>query len=396
MDGIECLNCGHLNLADAIYCEECGVELVRPAPEPLPEPVLEQDISVKSVEAEPEPMLDSVEDPLVAEREDPTFPQFEPGSEADDLEANELSGGDAEEPEEMDMDPGSVTFIQPLPSPDLPWQDTPDLPLSQVAVSVETEDPDPLAADPLAEVAIEEILSGSEHADLIEPEDVTGETADDPDPVSDVVDVDPNPEDPVIDPANEPMPLEDPPISDPMANVGTDLEPDSPEPEPDRTPDPEAAVAMMDFDQNPGTVLDMPDEPEPEPAPPEPKPPTAWLISETGDRFELPMVPILYLGKPNDEIPVQVDLSKVTESEIISRVHAVIHRINRDDQPEAFYLEDAGSLNGTILNGEPLQAGTRHRKLLKSGDTITLGRKRQINFRFQIEIEELETEALPE
>lgn len=348
MDGIECLNCGHLNLADAIYCEECGVKLVRPAPEPLPEPVLEQNVAVESVEFEP---LESAEDPLVAE--------IEQGSETDDFEANDfeasnLSGGDAEEPEKMDR--GSVTFLK-------------------------------------------EILSGSEAVDLNELEDVTGERADHLDLVADAVDVDPNPEDPVIDPtdpAEESMPPVDPPMAEPMADVGTDLEPDSPGPGLDGISDPEAAVALMDLDDNPGTVLDMPDEPEPEPAPPEPKPPIAWLISETGDRFELPMLPILYLGKPNDEIPVQVDLSRVAESEIISRVHAVIHRINRDEQPEAFYLEDAGSLNGTILNGEPLQAGTRHRKLLKPGDTITLGRKRQINFRFQVEMEEPETEALPE
>lgn len=374
MDGIECLNCGHLNLADAIYCEECGVQLVRPAPKPLSEPVLEQDVAV--------------EDALMVE--------MEQGSETGDFEANafeasDLSNGHSEEPKQIDI---TVTFVQPLAPQGLPRQDTPELPLPRGALH-ETADPDLLAEDPLAEAALKQILSGSKDVDLNELEDVTGERADHLDPVSDAVDVDPNPEDPVIDPtdpADESMPLKQPPMAVPMADVGTDLEPESPKV--DGIADPAAIAAPMDLDENPGTVLDMPDEPEP--APPEPKPPTAWLISEIGDRFELPMLPILYLGKPNDEIPIQVDLSKLAESEIISRVHAVIHRVSREDQPEAYYLEDAGSLNGTSLNGEPLQAGTRHRKLLQPGDTITLGRKRQINFRFQLETEEPETEALPE
>ncbi len=179
--------------------------------------------------------------------------------------------------------------------------------------------------------------------------------------------------------ANTNLELEAEPVAPIAAEDPTD--PGSPEPEGSEDPD---------LIYSPGTVLDMPDEPEPEPIPPAPLPPMALLIADAGERFELPDLPVLYVGKPNDQIPVQVDLSGVAESEIISRVHAVIHRFKQEDQPETFFLEDAGSLNGTILNGEPLQAGTRHRKPLNPGDVVTFGRKRQITFRFEVETRETE------
>lgn len=102
---------------------------------------------------------------------------------------------------------------------------------------------------------------------------------------------------------------------------------------------------------------------------------------ETETRFKFPSGEILiYLGKVNEEIPVHIDFSELPDADIISRVHAVIHL-----EEQVFYLEDAGSLNGTAINGEPVKPGARFRKQLNSGDTITLGRNRKINLTFEIE-----------
>jgi hypothetical protein len=101
---------------------------------------------------------------------------------------------------------------------------------------------------------------------------------------------------------------------------------------------------------------------------------------DTVDVFELVLGKSeIYLGKTNDEMSIDIDLSKFPNAEIISRIHAVIHV---DDNK--YYLEDAGSKNGTLLNGEPIVPGARHRKELQSGDIISLGRKQKINFRFLI------------
>jgi pSer/pThr/pTyr-binding forkhead associated (FHA) protein len=100
------------------------------------------------------------------------------------------------------------------------------------------------------------------------------------------------------------------------------------------------------------------------------------------ERIELPIGKnLVFLGKPNDEIPPDIDVMRFAGSEIVSRIHALIHNV--DD--EAFYLEDAGSSNGTFLNDEPIKAGTRWRKRLQPGDTIALGKGGKVSFRFEIE-----------
>jgi pSer/pThr/pTyr-binding forkhead associated (FHA) protein len=107
----------------------------------------------------------------------------------------------------------------------------------------------------------------------------------------------------------------------------------------------------------------------------------AILIHEkTQTRFELPTdKPFIYIGKINEHIPIQIELSKLPNAHIVSRVHGVIHVDDGD-----YYLEDAGSLNGTAINDEPLKPGTRFRKKLRSGDLITLGKNRQIKLRFEV------------
>ncbi|NJN58404.1 MAG: FHA domain-containing protein [Leptolyngbyaceae cyanobacterium SL_5_9] len=95
--------------------------------------------------------------------------------------------------------------------------------------------------------------------------------------------------------------------------------------------------------------------------------------------IELPMhLNVIHIGKPNGQIPPDIDLSGLADSDIVSRVHADI-RVEGD----AFYLEDLGSSNGTYVNNLPLQMGDRHR--LRPGDRIALGKGDKVSFLFQLE-----------
>jgi pSer/pThr/pTyr-binding forkhead associated (FHA) protein len=86
---------------------------------------------------------------------------------------------------------------------------------------------------------------------------------------------------------------------------------------------------------------------------------------------------IIHLGKPNSQIPPDVDVSGFPNSEIVSRVHADI-RVEGD----AYFIEDMGSSNGTYINHTPLLPGNRHR--LRNGDRIALGKGDKVTFIFQV------------
>lgn len=150
-----------------------------------------------------------------------------------------------------------------------------------------------------------------------------------------------------------------------------------PEPEP-TVPEPEATVPEPE-----ATV------PEPEPTVPEPpainasrtqlQQVTARLFHVQSDKeIELPQtLSVIHIGKPNDRIPPDVDVSGFPSSEIVSRIHADI-RVEGD----AHYVEDVGSSNGTYINNLPLLPGNRHR--LRPGDRISLGKGDLITFIFQL------------
>ncbi|AKG20213.1 FHA domain-containing protein [Calothrix sp. 336/3] len=166
----------------------------------------------------------------------------------------------------------------------------------------------------------------------------------------------------------------------------------APEPAPETAPEP-APVAP----EPAPVVAEAPapepaPEPVPEPAPepaPEPVPVvpsstrlqqiTARLVHVQTDRqIELPQnLSVVHIGKPNDRIPPDVDVSGFPSSEIVSRIHADI-RIEGD----AHYIEDVGSSNGTYINNLPLLPGNRHR--LRTGDRISLGKGDMVTFLFQI------------
>ncbi|MEO0540921.1 MAG: FHA domain-containing protein [Cyanobacteria bacterium P01_A01_bin.105] len=106
---------------------------------------------------------------------------------------------------------------------------------------------------------------------------------------------------------------------------------------------------------------------------------TARLLHvQTDTVIELPgnLSPIR-IGKPNDRVPPDIDVSGFPESEIVSRVHA-----NVRTEGDIYYIEDVGSSNGTYINNMPLPYGNRHR--LRIGDRISLGKGDKVSFIFQL------------
>ena len=82
------------------------------------------------------------------------------------------------------------------------------------------------------------------------------------------------------------------------------------------------------------------------------------------------------IGKPNDRLPPDIDVAGFPDAEVVSRVHATV-RI----EAGTYYIEDAGSSNGTYINNMPLPQGNRHR--LRHGDRIALGKEDRVSFIFQ-------------
>ncbi|KAF3883703.1 MULTISPECIES: FHA domain-containing protein [Nostocales] len=161
-------------------------------------------------------------------------------------------------------------------------------------------------------------------------------------------------------------------------------------PPPPVTPEPVAAPEPEPVTSAAQPAPPPPVAPAPVPPPPAPAavPPasrtqlqqvTARLIHVQSDRdVELPLnLSVVHIGKPNDRIPPDIDVSGFPNSEIVSRIHADI-RIEGD----AYYIEDVGSSNGTYVNNLPLLPGNRHR--LRPGDRISLGKGDLVTFLFQI------------
>lgn len=106
---------------------------------------------------------------------------------------------------------------------------------------------------------------------------------------------------------------------------------------------------------------------------------TAKLLHvQTNTAAELPQgLMVIHIGKPNDLIPPDIDVSGFPNSEVVSRIHADI-RLEGD----SYYIEDMGSSNGTYINNLPLAMGNRHR--LRPGDRIGLGKGDKVTFLFQL------------
>jgi FHA domain len=97
---------------------------------------------------------------------------------------------------------------------------------------------------------------------------------------------------------------------------------------------------------------------------------------QTNTSFELPMQDVIRIGKPNDLIVPEINVSHLPDTDIVSRQHAEIQF-----DANNYYLVDNASVNGTYLNGTLLKPKQRY--LLHNGDTISLGKENKVSFILQ-------------
>lgn len=108
------------------------------------------------------------------------------------------------------------------------------------------------------------------------------------------------------------------------------------------------------------------------------RPLARFIHQRTQTSVELPShLTRLLIGKQTDSIHPDVDVSGFADSEVVSRKHSNLYVT-----PEGYYIEDAGSANGTYVNDELVQPG--HRVRIKPGDLVCLGREHKVCFLFQI------------
>lgn len=99
---------------------------------------------------------------------------------------------------------------------------------------------------------------------------------------------------------------------------------------------------------------------------------------QTNKPFALPAnLSIICIGKPNDQKPPDIDVSGLTDSDVVSRVHAQIW-VNSNE----YHISDMGSSNGTYINGVKLQPKVFCQ--LHIGDTISLGQGDKVTFMFRV------------
>ncbi len=163
--------------------------------------------------------------------------------------------------------------------------------------------------------------------------------------------------------------------SDPFGTFGGDESPDVNLPLP--LPSPPPSASAVDPDLSPPIAAASPTAANPHATQLQIQ--AAKLLHvQTNAMMELPpSLTVIHIGKANDRIPPDIDVSGFPSSEIVSRIHADI-RVESD----SYYLEDVGSSNGTYVNNMPLPMGNRHR--LRPGDRISLGKGDKVTFLFQL------------
>jgi pSer/pThr/pTyr-binding forkhead associated (FHA) protein len=103
------------------------------------------------------------------------------------------------------------------------------------------------------------------------------------------------------------------------------------------------------------------------------------LHVQTHTVIDLPTnVSAIHIGKPNERIPPDIDISNLPNADVVSRVHFKISV----EEGRFYFIEDLGSANGTYLNRTFLTPQTRRQ--LKPTDKIDLGKDNNVTFVFSL------------
>ncbi|MBE9038205.1 FHA domain-containing protein [aff. Roholtiella sp. LEGE 12411] len=98
---------------------------------------------------------------------------------------------------------------------------------------------------------------------------------------------------------------------------------------------------------------------------------------QTNTAFDLPPnLLVIRVGKPNDPIFPDIDISSLPNADLVSRIHAQI-QIDGSN----YFIEDLGSSNGTFVNNTRLKPRTPYQVDL--GDRIDLGQGGKVTFILQ-------------
>ena len=109
------------------------------------------------------------------------------------------------------------------------------------------------------------------------------------------------------------------------------------------------------------------------------KPRPKLLHVQTHTLIDLPPdISTIHIGKPNDRIPPDIDVSNFPNADVVSRVHAKISV----EEGRFYFIEDLGSSNGTYLNGTLLKPQSRRQ--LKFKDKIDFGQDNKVTFVFSL------------
>ncbi|MDJ0677670.1 MAG: FHA domain-containing protein [Calothrix sp. MO_167.B42] len=319
-----CPNCGATVQADASFCGQCGYNLRSAASSANAAPTIAPDIPPLEVPplVSPDP-ISSSEPMVVTASSDPNFPDpppLPPTAVAAPKPDPESFPVTPEEAAESLLDPMFLESEESLPAeypePEYPEPEYPKLEYP------EPEYPEPEYPEP--------------KPPQVEPGIYNSEV---PDPFPEIAE------------ASFPPPT--------LTSEPSPLELETPPPDPIQTPlssPPSVPAARTQLQQVSGRLVHL----------------------QSDREIELPQnLSVIHIGKPNDRIPPDIDVSGFPNSEIVSRIHSDI-RVEGD----AYYIEDVGSSNGTYINNLPLLPGNRHR--LRPGDRISLGKGDLVTFLFQI------------
>jgi|ADurb_H2B_03_Slu_FD_contig_121_99916_length_5678_multi_3_in_0_out_0_3 uncharacterized ubiquitin-like protein YukD len=89
-----------------------------------------------------------------------------------------------------------------------------------------------------------------------------------------------------------------------------------------------------------------------------------YLVAKDGSEF--PLRDNTIIGRYTIEKYVDIDLSPLDTNKVVSRNHAIISRITNN-----YFIKDAGSLNGTFVNGVQIEKG--HSITLRHRDEVCFG-----------------------